>query len=215
MDLIEISQSVIDGNSSKAAELTKAAIAAKVPARKILDEGLVTAMRTVGQRFEKGEYFFPELLLAGEAAKAALGHLRPILSKGDTAYTGKYAIGTVQGDIHDIGKNIIIMMLEANGWEVTDLGVDVSPEDFCSVVKEGDFQILGMSSMLTLTMSNMTKTIDALKETGLRDKVKVMIGGAPVTQDFANQITADAYASDAVEAVTKAESLAKKSHEGS
>lgn len=214
MDLSEISKSIIDGDLPKAAELTKAAIDAKVPATKILDEGLVTAMKTVGELFERGEYFFPELLLSGEAMKAALEHLRPLLSKGDAAYTGKYAIGTVQGDVHDIGKNIVIMMLEANGWEVTDLGVDVSPEGFCSVVKEGDFQILGMSAMLTLTMSNMAKTIDALKSTGLRDKVKVMVGGAPVTQGFADQIGADAYAPDAVEAVTKTESLVRKSGEG-
>ena len=210
MDLGEISKSVIDGNSLKAAELTKAAIGANMPAEKILDEGLVPAMRTVGELFEKGEYYFPELLLAGEAAKAALTHLRPLLSRGGAAYAGKYAIGTVRGDVHDIGKNIVIMMLEANGWEVTDLGVDVSPEAFCLAVKKGDFQILGMSAMLTLTMPNMAKTIDVLREAGLRDKVRVMVGGAPVTRGFADQIGADAYGRDAVEAVTKAKSLKKK-----
>lgn len=211
MSLSEISQSVIDGNSPKAAELTKAAIDAKVPAAKILEEGLVPAMKTVGELFGKGEYYFPELLLAGEAMKGALAHLRPILGKEGTAYAGKYAIGTVQGDIHDIGKNIIIMMLEANGWEVMDLGVDVSPGSFCSAVKEGNFQVLGMSSLLTLTMPHMAETIDALKEAGLRDKVRVMIGGAPVTQSFADKIGADAYGRDAVEAVTKAEALVRKS----
>ena len=211
MNLSEISKNVIYGNPYKAAELTKVAIDAKVPANKILEEGLIPAMKTVGELFEKGQYFFPELLLAGEAAKAALEHLRPILGKGGAAYTGKYAIGTVQGDFHDIGKNIIIMILEANGWQVSDLGVDVSPESFCSAVRGGDFQILGMSSLLTLTMPYMAETIDALKEAGLRDKVKVMIGGAPVTQGFADKIGADAYARDAVEAVTKAESLMRKS----
>ena len=211
MDLSEISKNIINGDLSKAVELTKSALDAKVPARKILEEGLVTAMKTVGELFERGEYYFPELLLAGEAAKAALEHLRPILSKGNTTYAGKYAIGTVQGDIHDIGKNIVIMMLEANGWEVIDLGTNVPPEGFCSAVKEGDLQILGMSSLLTTTMSNTTRTLDALESAGLRDKVKVMVGGAPVTQGFADQIGADAYARDAVEAVTKAKSLVRKS----
>ncbi len=210
MNLSEISQSVIDGNSSKAEELTRAAMAVQIPAKKILYEGLVPAMKTVGELFERGEYYFPELLLAGEAMKGALEHLKPILVKEGTAYTGKYAIGTVQGDIHDIGKNIIIMMLEANGWEVKDLGVDVSPEGFCSAVKEGDFQVLGMSSLLTLTMPHMAETINALKEAGLRDKVKIMIGGAPVTQDFAAKIGADAFGRDAVQAVTKAENMVKK-----
>ncbi len=210
VNLSEISQCVIDGNSAKAEELTKAAIAAQVPAEKILEEGLIPAMKTVGELFEKGEYYFPELLLAGEAMKGALAHLRPLLGKKGAGYAGKYAIGTVQGDIHDIGKNIIIMMLEANGWEVVDLGVDVSPDSFCSAVKDGDFQVLGMSSLLTLTMPHMTETINTLKEAGLRDKVRIMIGGAPVTQDFADKIGADAYGRDAVEAVTKAESLTRK-----
>jgi len=210
VNLNEISQSVIDGDSSKAAELTKAALEARVPAEIILREGLVPAMKTVGELFERGEYYFPELLLAGEAMKGALEYLKPILGEGGTAYAGKYAIGTVQGDVHDIGKNIIIMILEANGWEVTDLGVDVSPEAFCLAVKEGDFQILGMSAMLTLTMPNMAKTIDVLREAGLRDKVKVMVGGAPVTRGFADQIGADAYGRDAVETINKAESFMRK-----
>ncbi len=210
MNLNELSQSVINGDSSKAAELTKAALEAKVPAETILREGLVPAMKTVGELFERGEYYFPELLLAGEVMKGALEYLKPLLGKGGTAYAGKYAIGTVQGDVHDIGKNIIIMMLEVNGWEVTDLGVDVSPEAFCLAVKEGDYQILGMSAMLTLTMPNMAKTIDVLREAGLRDKVKVMVGGAPVTRGFADQIGADAYGRDAVETINKAESFMRK-----
>ena len=210
MNLNEISQSVIDGDSSKAVELTKTALEAKIPAETILRKGLVPAMKTVGELFERGEYYFPELLLAGEVMKGALEYLKPILGKGGTTYVGKYAIGTVQGDVHDIGKNIIIMMLEVNGWEVIDLGVDVSPEGFCSAVKEGDFQILGMSSLLTLTMPHMTETIEALRKAGLRDKVKVMIGGAPVTQGFADKIGADAFGRDAVEAINKAESFMSK-----
>jgi 5-methyltetrahydrofolate--homocysteine methyltransferase len=207
VNLKEISQSVIDGDSSKAVELTKNALEVKIPAETILREGLVPAMKKVGELFERGEYYFPELLLAGEVMKGALEYLKPTLGKGGATYAGKYAIGTVQGDIHDIGKNIIIMMLEVNGWEVIDLGVDVSTEDFCSAVKEGAFQILGMSSLLTLTMPHMTETIEALKEAGLRDKVKVMIGGAPVTQGFADKIGADAFGRDAVEAINKAASF--------
>ena len=210
IELVEIFNSVVAGDVPKTAELTRKALNTRIPAKKILHKGLVPAMKTVGELFEKGEYYFPELLLSGEAMKAALEHLRPVLGKGDTAYAGKYAIGTVHGDIHDIGKNILIMMLEANGWEIVDLGVDVSPESFCSAVKEGDFQILGMSSMLTLSMPNMAETINTLKEAGLRDKVKVMIGGAPVTQDFADKIGADAYGPDAVEAINKAESFMRK-----
>ncbi len=213
IELVEIGDSVVNGDVSKAAELARKALNANMSAKKIMYEGLVPAMKKVGELFEKGEYYFPELLLAGEAMKAALEHLSPALIKGEIASAGKYAIGTVQGDVHDIGKNIVIMMLKANGWEVTDLGVNVFPKDFCSAVKYGDFQILGMSSLLTLTMPHMTETIEALKEAGLRDKVKIMIGGAPVTQEFADRIGADAYCRDAVEAVNKAEKLASRSQE--
>lgn len=210
-ELSEIRESIIKGNITGAEGGTKAAIAAGVPARGILHEGLVPAMERVGELFEKGEYFFPELLLAGEAMKVALQHLKPTLSKSETAYAGKFAIGTVEGDIHDIGKNVVSMFFEANGWEVTDLGIDVPSERFYQVVKEGDYHILGMSSLVTTTMPRMAETISLLQEAGLRNKVKVMIGGAPVTRSFADQIGADAYARDAVEAVTKAKSLIKKS----
>jgi 5-methyltetrahydrofolate--homocysteine methyltransferase len=208
--LSEIRQSIIDGDPGRAEELTLAALEGEVTAVEILHEGLVPAMGTVGELFEKREFFFPELLLAGEAMKASLRHLKTILSKSEVAYAGTFAIGTVQDDIHDIGKNIVIMMLEANGWEVTDLGIGVSSDKFCQAVKEGKHDILGMSSLLTLTMPNLKKTIDALKEAGLREKVKIIIGGTPVTQDYADQIGADAYAYDAVQAVLKARTLANK-----
>ncbi len=143
--------------------------------------------------------------MAGEAAKVAMKLLRPLLTKqeGVTGYTGKAAIGTVQGDVHDIGKNIVLMMLEANGWDVTDLGVDVAPEEFCTAMKENNFQILGLSALLTGTMPNQRETIEVLKAAGLRGKVKVAIGGAMCTQRWADQIGADCYAADAAEAVEK------------
>ena len=210
IDLKDIAQSVIEGDSERSAELTKVALDAGVPAGEILSNGLVEAMRKVGELFEQGEYFLPEMLIAGEAMKASVAQLRPLLLTSGGGYTGKYLIGTVQGDVHDIGKNIVIMLLEGNGWEVTDLGVDVSAETFCEAAKEGDYDILGMSSLLTLTMPNLEKTIEALKVAGLRGKSRVMVGGAPVTQRYADQIGADGYASDAAKAVKVAEALLKK-----
>lgn len=209
--LREITQCIIDGNASRAAEMTEAALKAMVPAKEILHQGLVPAMDIVGEGFEKGEYFFPELLLAGEAMKAALQHLKPILSKSEGSYAGRFAIGAVAGDIHDIGKNIVSLFLEANGWQVTDLGIDVSSDEFCQAVREGDYDVLGMSSLVTTTMPRMEEAIIALKEAGLRDKIAIVIGGAPVTQAYADQIKADGYARDAVEAVARAISLTRKS----
>ncbi|MBA7600961.1 Methionine synthase [subsurface metagenome] len=210
-NLNEISKAIVEGNRDVVLELTRAALDANVPAKEILDNGLIPGLRKVGDLFETGEYFLPELLISGEAASRAVGFLEPVLSKGDTPPVGKYLIGTVKGDVHDIGKNIVIMMLKGNGWQVTDLGVDVSPEEFCSAVDKGDFDILGMSSLLTMTMPDTDKTIDALKTAGLRDKVKVMVGGAPVTQEWADKIGADGYAPDASTAVKIAVALAGES----
>jgi len=204
-DLGEIAQSLVARDIAKIEELTRAAIDANIPAQEILNKDVVAGMQVVGEQFGDGEIFLPELLMAGEAAKVAMKLLRPLLTKqeGVKGYTGKAAIGTVQGDVHDIGKNIVLMMLEANGWEITDLGVDVAPEEFCTAVKENDFQILGLSALLTVTMPNQRETIEALKAAGLRGKVKVAIGGAMCTQRWAGQIGADCYATDAAEAVKK------------
>ena len=210
VDFSELSKSVIGGNTARTTNLTKANLNAGVPAKEILEKGLIPSIKTVGELYSKGEYFLPELLMSGEAMKAALELLRPILSRGDTPPAGKYVIGTVEGDVHSIGKNIVIMMLEGNGWEVTDLGVDISPEEFCSAVEKNDFQILGMSALLTSTMLKFAETINALKAAGLRDRVKIMVGGAPVTQAFADEIGADSYAPDAPQAVIKAELLVGK-----
>jgi len=205
IDLSEITKSLVELDIAKTEELTKAAIDANIPANEILSEGLVAGMQVIGEQFESGEIFLPELLMAGEAMKTILKLLRPLLAKqeGVTSYAGRVAIGTVQGDVHDIGKNIVVMMLEGNGWEVTDLGIDVSPEEFCRAVKENDLQILGLSALLTVTMPNQARTIEALKAAGLRDKVKVAIGGAMCSQSYADQIGADCYAADAIEAVRK------------
>ena len=209
IDLVEIVNSVTEGDVSKAKELTRRALA-EIPAKEILDRGLLPAMDRVGSYFEEGEFFLPELLMAGDAMKASIELLGPELAKKGTAYVGKYVIGTVQGDLHNIGKDIVILMLEGNGWDVIDLGTDVSPEQFCDIIKKGDFDILGLSALLTFTMSQMAETMNALKAAGLRDKVKIMVGGAPVTQSFAEQIGADAYAKDAPEAVAKAKRLVSK-----
>jgi 5-methyltetrahydrofolate--homocysteine methyltransferase len=206
-DFDRLRDNIIKGDIGKTTELTKAALDADVAAKEILDKGLVPALDEVGRRFQEGEYFFPELLVAGEATKAAMACLKPVLSRGGATTVGKYVIGTVKGDIHDIGKNIVVMMLEGNGWDVTDLGTDVPPEDFCNAVKENDFQILGLSALLTTTIPNLAKTLEVLKEAGLRDKIKVMVGGVSVTQLYADQIGADAYGRDAFEAVTKARKL--------
>ena len=205
--LSEINRGLIEGNGDVVVELIKKALDDNTPAKEILDNGIIPGLRQVGDLFEKGEYFLPELIVSGEAATKALELLQPILEKSGTASKGKFAIGTVQGDIHNIGKNIVIMMLKGSGWAVTDLGVDVSPEDFCSAVAEGDFQILGLSSLLTMTMPTTVRTIKALKAAGLRSKVKIMVGGAPTTKQWADEIGADGWADGAPNAVNTAAAL--------
>lgn len=211
VNLNEINKGVIEGNSDKVLELVKVALDNNVPAKEILDKGLIPGITKVGNLFETGEYFLPELLVSAEAMLGALEFLEPILSKTKVPPTGKYLIGTVQGDVHSIGKNIVVMMLKGSGWDVMDMGVDVSPEEFCSAMKENDFQILGLSALLTTTMPSAVKTISALKAAGLRDKVKIMVGGAPTTQEWASKIGADGYAPDAPSAVRVARALIEKS----
>jgi len=211
VNLEEISRVIMEGDDDATFELTKKALAANVPANEILEKGLVPGLRKVGDLFEKGEYFLPELIVSGDAVSRALELLEPILSKEEAPFMGKYLIGTVKGDVHDLGKNIVIMMLKGNGWEVTDLGVDIPPEEFCSAVDRGDFQILGMSSLLTMTMPNVAMTIEALKAAGLRDKIKVMVGGAPTTPEWAERIGADAHAKNGPAAAITAATLIDKS----
>ncbi len=205
-----ITKSVIEGDTSKAVELTRAALEGGIIPQEILNKGLIPGINKVGELFSAGEYFLPELLIAGEAMIAAVEQLKPIMRRSGVSPVGKYLIGTVQGDVHDIGKNIVVMMLEGNGWEVTDLGMDVTPEQFCKAIEEGDYDIVGLSALLTSTMTMQAETIRALEASGLHDRVKVMIGGAPVTQDYADEIGASSYARNAAEAVKKAAFLMER-----
>ncbi|MGB9607153.1 MAG: corrinoid protein [bacterium] len=202
-----LKEAVIVGNANAAKELTEKALAENIPPKKILDEALIPGMMVVGEKFKNNEYYVPEVLIAARAMYSALDLLRPILSKSDIEPVGTVVIGTVKGDLHDIGKNLVRMMLEGGGFRVIDLGVDVAPEKFIEAIKENNAQILAMSALLTTTMPSMKVTIDALKEAGLREKVKVMVGGAPVTQQWADEIGADGYAPDAASAVDKAKEL--------
>jgi len=201
----QISEAVIKGMDEEIRKLTKEALEAGRTAKEILDEGLLPGMDYVGVRFEKGEMFIPEVLLSARAMKASMEILRPLLVKSGAGMTrGKVVIGTVKGDLHDIGKNLVGIMLEGAGFEVHDLGKNVPPEAFVEAAKEIKPDIIGMSALLTTTMGMMQKTINALAEAGIRDQVKIMVGGAPVTADFAKQIGADGFGHDAVAAVNLA-----------
>ena len=206
MELKTIFQNVIDGQAAEAEAGVEAALEAGVPADAILNQSLITAMDEVGRRFENGDFFVPEMLIAARAMQAGLKLLKPRLVEANVKSAGKVAIGTVKGDLHDIGKNLVAMMLEGTGFEVRDLGVDVPPEAFVKAAQDGA-QVIGMSALLTTTMNKMEDTIEALRAAGLREKVKVLIGGAPVTQDFANRIGADAFAPDASSAARIARQL--------
>lgn len=203
----EITRSLVGLDVPKTAGLTQGALEEGVPALEVLNQGLLPAMKIIGDRFQSGEFFLPELILAGRAMKAAMEYLKPAFQREGTTIRGRVAIGTVKDDIHDIGKNLVLMMLEGNGWDVIDLGVDVDPEQFCFYVKENDLNILGLSALLTTTMPKLKETLDALERAGLRKKVKVMVGGALVTKGYAEEIGADGYAANAAEAVALAGQL--------
>ncbi len=202
-----IYQAVLDGNAPAAKAGVEKALAAGIAPDTILKEGLIAAMAEVGRLFEENEYFVPEMLVSARAMQNGLSVLKPYLAETGAQPTGKVIIGTVKGDLHDIGKNLVAMMLEGAGFEVVDLGTDVSPEKFVKAVYDHKPQVVGMSALLTTTMPSMGTTVKALQEAGVRDQVKVMIGGAPVTDAFAKQIGADGYAPDASSAVRLAKSL--------
>lgn len=202
-----IYNAVLEGDAAGAKAGVTAALNASIAPETILKEGLIAAMGEVGRLFEENEYFVPEMLVAARAMQAGLTLLKPHLAAGGAVSTGKVIIGTVKGDLHDIGKNLVAMMLEGAGFEVVDLGTDVAPERFVKAVMEHKPQVIGMSALLTTTMPSMGTTVKALTEAGLRDQVKVMIGGAPVTEAFARQIGADGYSTDASAAVRLAKSL--------
>jgi 5-methyltetrahydrofolate--homocysteine methyltransferase len=202
-----IYDSILEGQQNDTISGVQAAIDAGLPPGDILNKGMVDAMAEVGRLFEEGEYFVPEMLIAARAMQSGLALLKPHLIEADIESAGKVAIGTVKGDLHDIGKNLVGMMLEGAGFEVLDLGTDVTPEKFVETVKDGGVDIIALSALLTTTMPSMKATIDVLKAEGIRDQVKVMIGGAPVTDAYAKQIGADGYSPDASRAVNLAKSL--------
>lgn len=203
----EIFTNVMDGQSEAVKTKVQAALDAGIAASDILNDGMIAAMAEVGRLFEEGEYFVPEMLIAARAMQAGLALLKPHLVDSGVKAVGKVVIGTVKGDLHDIGKNLVAMMLEGSGFDVVDLGTDVSPEKFVAAAREANAEIVAMSALLTTTMPGMKATIEALNASGLRGQVKVLIGGAPVTQDYANLIGADGYSSDASRAVATAKAL--------
>ena len=205
--LEQIVSNLYRGEDDVVADLVQQALDEGRAPAEILNGGLIAGMDEVGKDFKNGELFVPEVLIAARAMHAGMNVLRPLLAESDVPSAGKYVIGTVQGDLHDIGKNLVRMMLEGAGFETIDLGTDVRPDDFVAAVQEHQPQLLGMSALLTTTMPGMKVTIEALQEAGLRDVVKIMVGGAPVTAAFAEQIGADAYAPDAATAVDVARGL--------
>lgn len=208
--LKEIANSVIAGNKKRVQELVNKALEENISLEEIINDGLLAGMGVIGERFKRNEIFVPEVLVSARAMQAGMDILRPLIVNSKGIIKGKIVIGTVKGDLHDIGKNLVSMMLEGAGYEIIDLGIDVSPEKFVEAIKEHNPDIVGMSALLTTTMPQMKVTIDALKKEGLRDRVKVIVGGAPVTPEFAREIGADGYAKDASEAVELVNSIISK-----
>jgi 5-methyltetrahydrofolate--homocysteine methyltransferase len=208
-DLSALAESIINGKAKDAKELVQKALDAKVPVSEILNNGLIKGMSVVGEKFKNNEFYVPEVLIAARAMHGAMDIVKPLLASSGIDPIGIVAIGTVKGDLHDIGKNLVVMMLEGAGFEIMDLGIDVPPEKFVEAAKQGA-QVIAMSALLTTTMTAMKTTIDALKEAGVKDKVKTMIGGAPVTQNYADEIGADGYARDAASGADKAKELLGK-----
>src|SRR5579862_6484581 len=206
-EMQEISAALIEGEDDIVDERTRAALDAGVEALDVMDNGLIAGMALVGIKFRENFIFVPEVLACARAMKAGMAHIEPILSASGVEPVGKVLMGTVKGDLHDIGKNLVIMMLRGSGFVVIDLGVDVSPDDFIEGIETHSPSVVGMSALLTTTMPNMGKTIDAFVDEGVRDRVKVMLGGAPVTQEFAEDMGADGYGKDAMAAVTLAKDL--------
>jgi len=206
-DLKELAEAVISGNAPRSKELTQQAIDGGTEVQKILDDGLIAGMSEVGDRFKKNVFYVPEVLIAARAMNQAMEVLEPQLAKAGVEPVATVVLGTVKGDLHDIGKNLVAMMLKGGGFKVVDLGVDVAPENFVAAVQENDAKILGLSALLTTTMVGMKDVIDTVKKAAVADKVKTMIGGAPITQSFADEIGADGYAPDAASAVDKAKEL--------
>jgi corrinoid protein of di/trimethylamine methyltransferase len=206
-DLKQLYDAILVGNNKLAREITEKALADKEDPQTLVQKYMIPAMDEVGRRYEANEYFVPELLIAARAMKASLELIRPLLIEQGAEPAGRVVIGTVKGDLHDIGKNLVAAMLEGAGFEVIDLGVDVPPDKFVSAVKEGNATLVAMSALLTTTMNTMKTTVDAFMTSGVRDNIKIMIGGAPVTDKYAEEIGADGYSSNANGAVALARKL--------
>lgn len=202
-----MTNALVSCDADKLTDLVKQALAADVSASDILNNGLIAGMDVVGERMESGEMFIPEVLMAAQAMSGCVEILKPLLGEDDGTTSVSVIIGTVKGDLHDIGKNLVAMMMESAGLEVHNLGVDIAPEDFVEEIKKKNAQIVCLSALLTTTMPAMKQTIDAIVDSGLREQVKIMVGGAPVTQAFADEIGADAFAADAGSASKMAKSL--------
>jgi corrinoid protein of di/trimethylamine methyltransferase len=206
-DLRKLYDAILRGDAKAARSLTEEALAQGVEPLELVSKHMSPAMDEVGARFERSEFFVPELLLAARAMKGAMELVRPLLAARGSKPAGRVVIGTVKGDLHDIGKNLVAALLEGGGFEVHDLGVNVEPEKFIAKVKEQNAEIVALSALLTTTMVNMRAMVEALDREGLRESVRILVGGAPVTPEFARQIGADAYGSNAVEAVSAARQL--------
>ena len=207
-DINEMINALVSCDKDKLVGLVNAALADNMPAGDILNQGLIAGMDIVGDKMENGDMFIPEVLMAAQAMGECVTILKPLLSEDDAARGGNVIIGTVKGDLHDIGKNLVAMMMESAGMTVHNIGVDIAPEDFVAQIKEKNAQIVCLSALLTTTMPMMKQTIDAIVEAGLRDQVKILVGGAPVTQAFADEIGADGFASDAGSAAKLGKTLA-------
>jgi len=205
-----LSELVIEGRVEEIQDAVRAGLRAAVPSQTLLDEGLLRGMDAVGKSFKDNEMFIPEVLLSAQTMEAAMEILRPLLAEGAAAAIGSVVIGTVEGDIHNIGKNLVVMMLEGAGFEVIDLGVDVKPTTFVEAVKEYRPDIVAMSALLTTTMPKLSETMHALEEVGVRDHLKIMVGGAPLTKAFADRIGADGFGTNAVAAAEEAKKLMRR-----
>jgi len=214
VDLQELHEAILNGDAKTAAAVTQAALAENVPPLDLIQKAMVPAMDEVGRRFECQDYFVPELLLSARAMKAALEPLRPLLAASGAQPAGTVVIGTVKGDLHDIGKNLVAALLEGGGFEVIDLGVDVAPEKFVETVQQTNANIVCLSALLTVTMLSMKAVIEGLRAAGLREHVTVLVGGAPVTRQFAEEIGADGYGENASAAVALARSCARSAAVG-
>jgi 5-methyltetrahydrofolate--homocysteine methyltransferase len=210
IELKPLYDAVLNGNAKAAKAITEQALAEGVAPQKLVSEFMIPAMDEVGRRFEANEYFVPELLIAARAMKTALQLIAPLLKAQGAQPVARVAIGTVKGDLHDIGKNLVAAMLEGGGFEIIDLGVDVTPDKFIAAVKDKNANVIALSALLTTTMPMMKTTIEQINNAGIRGQVKVMIGGAPVTQKYAEEIGADGYADNASSAVTLARKLVAK-----